>query len=86
MIKTGKSMGIELDYYNEKYSIVQGYEGKDGSFKPEGVRKSKWDKDANGPVLDEKNQTLKIYLGPKEQAIQVLTALLSEITGEAIPF
>ena len=66
-IKTGEKGGIELEVYNEKYSLASCYVGQDGELRKEwAFRQIGRDKAAD------KATPVKVYLGTKEKEDQKL--------------
>jgi hypothetical protein len=65
---------VKLEEYNGKFSLVLGYEAKDGSFKV------KWSKQEFGKG-NEKNVPVKVPLGDKPSAVMVLGMWLRELDG-----
>jgi hypothetical protein len=93
IVWTGKSVGITLEVYNNKYSIkgVRSYESQgqtklvyDWTFPQE------YDKEAKSWKAKEKAVPTSLYLGDRDQAIYALTSMLGKINGnnekEDIPF
>lgn len=66
-----------IEDYNGKLSIVLGYE-KDGEFKP------KWCKQEFGKG-NEKNVPVKIPLGDKEKAMEILGFLMEQVDSSDAP-
>lgn len=61
---------VRLEEYNGKYSLVSGYEKKDGDF---GIR---WCKiEIKG---EQKNSPIKVPLGDQEHAVSAMTLWLAE--------
>ena len=85
-VKTAVKAGVQLQDYKGQISIVSGSQDDTGKINLEWIRGEHWDAQVRKKVPNEKNTPLKIYLGSKERAIEVLTALLSELTGESVPF
>ena len=81
-IDPSKGQGVGIDEYQGNISLVAGYEGKDGKIQLEWVRGQHYDKEAKKKVPDDKDRPLKIYLGSKERAIEVLEALLWQLGVE----
>jgi hypothetical protein len=65
---------VELSNYNGKYSIVLGYLSKDGKFNP------KWCEQEFGKG-NKKSVPVKVLIGEKDKAVEVLLSFINEITG-----
>jgi hypothetical protein len=84
-IKTGVKAGVQLEEYKGNISLVSGFQDEAGKITLEWVRAEHWDKEAKKKVPNEKNTPLKIYLGSKERAVEVLSALVWELQGGKKP-
>lgn len=71
--------GIALNQYNNEYSIVQARKSQDGDIWMEWCHPAKKD----GP--GEKKFPLKVSLGMKEQAVQILEKIIYMIEGRSEP-
>ena len=89
IIKTGVSQGVILEDYKGSYSLVSAWEDKDGKVN------LKWGKfevyDNKTKTKSEKNLPVKIYIGNRDMAIEVLGELINRIKGkpessEDVPF
>ena len=78
-IKVGTSTGVQLQEYQGSINLQAGYEQKDGKIGLKWVRGKHYDKDQKKEVEDSKDTPLKIYLGNKEMARDVLKALYWQI-------
>lgn len=71
--------GIQLDEYNDQYSLVAAYETKEGKIMQKWCFASTKDKKPS-----EKSMPWKLILGTREEAIKVLTGFI-EMLGGALP-
>jgi len=75
MIKTTKWDAVDIETYNGKYSLVLGWEGRDGKFN------AKWAEFEMGKDKIKKKMPVKIPLGDsKEEAAAVLKTLFLEMS------
>lgn len=79
VIRVDKYTLIKLEENEYGIRLMEGWENRDGEFKPNFCKRS-FSKDG-----DEKNVPVSIKLGDKEKAVDVLTELLKGLGGE-IPF
>lgn len=87
-LKVGTSTWVRLSEWKGAISIETGYEDKAGNVVLEWILAEHYDKAAGKKVPNDKNTPLKIYLGSKERAIEVLEALVDQLKGQDsnIPF
>ena len=76
MITIDKYTAVQLEEYNGAYSLVEGWAGKDGTFKPN------WCEVEFGKEKIKKNVPKKVKLGDKAIAISALEETLAELRGE----
>ncbi len=81
-IKTGVKAGVILQEYKGAYSLTAGFQADDGKINLEWSLGSHWDKATKQKVKNDKETPIKIYLGNKGMAIEVLKALLWELEGD----
>ena len=81
-LKVGTSTGVILSEWKGAISLETGFQDRDGKIQLEWVRGQHYDKEAKKKVPDDKDRPLKIYLGSKERAVEVLEALLWQLKGE----
>ena len=79
VIRVDKYTLIKLEENEYGIRLMEGWENRDGEFKPNFCKRS-FSKDG-----DEKNVPVSIKIGDKEKAVDVLTELLKGLGGE-IPF
>ena len=72
MIEINRYNYVKIEEYNGMYSLILGYKDKDGEFKP------KWCKMEFGKG-NERNVPVKIPLGNRDQAGEVLSKLIDSL-------
>ena len=92
-VKIGNSnKSISLELYDDKFSIVSTWEGRDGSVKPNWVYRQER---VDGENVPGKAIPLKLFLGEKEVAAKLLLQIVAAIGvgtnensdgDESIPF
>jgi hypothetical protein len=81
MIQIDQYTAVEIDEYKGVYSITEGWEGQDGTFK------KRWVKEEIGKDKAEKNRPKSVKLGDKKRAVDVLRILADSIeSGTDVPF
>ncbi len=84
VIMTGKTVGVTLENYNDKWSIkaIRTYQ-KNGEdvITYEWIYTEEYDKETKKRKMAEKPRPLSVYLGDREQAISVLSSLLQQLGG-----
>jgi hypothetical protein len=73
LIRVDQYTVVQVENYKGVYSLVEGWEGRDGDFK------ANWIKQPFGKEKIEKELPKKIKFGDKETAINVLKTLLAEL-------
>ena len=81
-LKVGTSTGVQLQEYQGSINLQAGYEQKDGKIGLKWIRSKHFDKESKKEVEDAKDTPLKIYLGSKDRAIEVLEALVWQLGGQ----
>ncbi len=76
--------GIQLDEYNDQYSLVAAYESRDGKINQKWCYAQSKDKQTNEKKPSEKAMPWRLTLGTREEAIKVLTGFI-EMLGGALP-
>ena len=83
VIWIGKSTGLTLENYNEKWSIksVRKYQGRDGKdvLTYDWIYVEEYDKDQKKRVMSAKPRPASIYFGDKETAIKALANFLRQL-------
>jgi hypothetical protein len=80
MIKVDQYTSLNLEEYKGTYAIIEGWIGRDGTFKPS------WCTREIGKEKTEKKMPVRVKLGDKDNAIKALTMLLEELKGDKTPF
>ena len=70
--------GIKLDEYEGKYKLIAARQKEDKVYM-DWVFLSKWDD--GGFIPDEKKRPMGVYLGTREEAVSVLSKIISELNG-----
>jgi hypothetical protein len=78
VITIDKWARLQLDEYNGTFKIVEGWENRDGEFKPSFCKREFGGKDNR----TEKNVPVSVKIGDRETAIETLCNLLYQLTGE----
>ena len=87
VLMTGKSTGIALEVYEDKYSLksVRTYQGRDGNevLTYDWIYPEVYDKDKKKRVIAEKPRPGSVYLGDRDQAIASLSSILAQLGGDS---
>ena len=78
--KTGVSSAIKLEVYKGVYSLSSGWIDKEGNFKLNWGEFERYNKETK--TKETKKLPLKITLGSRERAIEILDALKAELAGQ----
>jgi hypothetical protein len=81
-IPTGKSVGIKIEEYKGKYSLVSAY-NKDGDIKLKWCKIKEYDRETK--EQKEVERPVKIYLGDAATALEVVRAIMAFIEKAEIP-
>jgi hypothetical protein len=80
-ITVSEKISVQLEVYNNVYSIQEGWKTRNGDYKPNFCTR-KFGKDA-----PEKTCPVSVKIGDKETALAVLREIIAEIEGtESTPF
>ena len=82
LVKTTKFGGICVDEYNGNISLMSAWENREGQVKPNMCTVKA--KDFKTGEIAEKYTALKIYLGSRDRAIEVLEELTRQLKGGAV--
>jgi hypothetical protein len=88
VIWTGKTIGITIENYNDKYSIksVRKYtKGDQEVITYDWIFTEEYDKEQRKRVVSTKPRPCNIYLGPREEAIKALQGLLKSLGVNTAP-
>jgi hypothetical protein len=81
-ITVNDKISVQLEVYNNVYSIQEGWKTRNGDYKPNFCSRRFGGKDA-----PEKTVPVSVKIGDKETAVAVLRELIAEIEGtEGAPF
>lgn len=78
MIRVDQYTVLNLEEYKGGYELVEGWENRDGIFKPN------WIKEEIGKKGEKAEKTLpkRVKLGDRETAASILTVLLAELVAK----
>jgi hypothetical protein len=68
--------GIILEFYRDSYSLVRGYELKDGT------QRKRWGYPEKDKAPSEKAIPWKLEMGDKEEAVKILEYFLRQLQGD----
>lgn len=81
MIEVDKYTQLRVEEYNGTFSIVQGYQNKEGNFSPTFIKRE------FGKEKTVKTAPLSLKIGTRDTARETLAAIYREIYGDTeVPF